>query len=727
MRVGVRRVMQAGVQPDRSPGIVPAGDIDLGALRRALWRKKFLILGLTLLTAAIAFAGVNYVTPRYKSEARVLLEMRENIFLRPDAEKTAERTTTVDQEAVTSQVQLILSRDLAREVIKKLNLAQRPEFDPVLDAPSPIRTVLGLVGIIKDPADMTPEERVFKSYYDRLSAFQVEKSRVIAIEFESQDPELAALVANTIVEVYIRFQQAAKQEQTRAASAWLAGEIERLRASVAQAEARVEQYRAKTNLFIGNNNTTLSNQQLGDFNAQLAAARAQKADAESKAKLIREALKSGTAAEFSDIINSELMRRLSEQRVTLRAQLAEQSSTLLDQHPRIKELRAQIADLERQLRAEADRLARSLENDARVASSKVDELSSMLDQLKRQAASTNEQDVQLRALERDAKSQRDLLESYLAKYREASARDSIGAAAPDARIISAATVSNTPSWPKKVPIILVAALAMFTLSSAFVVTGELLRTLPMQGSAAIPTPVAARSPVRSEPAQASDVISPARTAAALRTPPGPRKEGGEIEGIEALARELIDAGEGARRVTVIGALRNVGTTRTAIALARSLAGRSRVVLVELAAASRNLSAIANDPSVPGLAELVEGSASFGDIITRDRHSRAHLIMAGRAAIEPVALVNSQRLSIAIEALGRSYDHVIIDAGVVERELLDRFAMFAPRAVLVAPDTDGPVTVETRERLLQSGFADVNVIVTAPSDPGVAGAGAKAAA
>jgi Mrp family chromosome partitioning ATPase len=395
---------------------------------------------------------------------------------------------------------------------------------------------------------------------------------------------------------------------------------------------------------------------------------------------------------------------------------------------------SEAVDVLSKLRAQGDQseataigLGMGLWGEARVASSKGEGLSSMLDQLKRQAASTNEQDVQLRALERDAKLQRDLLESYLAKYREASARDSIGAAAPDARIISAASVSNTPSWPKKVPIILVAALAMFTLSSAFVVTGELLRTLPMQGSAAIPTPVAARSPVRSEPAQASDVISPARTAAALRTPPGPRKEGGEIEGIEALARELIDAGEGARRVTVIGALRNVGTTRTAIALARSLAGRSRVVLVELAAASRNLSAIANDPSVPGLAELVEGSASFGDIITRDRHSRAHLIMAGRAAIEPVALVNSQRLSIAIEALGRSYDHVIIDAGVVERELLDRFAMFAPRAVLVAPDTDGPVTVETRERLLQSGFADVNVIVTAPSDPGVAGAGAKAAA
>src|SRR5262249_35589029 len=154
---------------------------------------------------------------------------------------------------------------------------------------------------------------------------------------------------------------------------------------------------------IGTNNTTLSNQQLGDLNAQLSTARAQKADAEAKAKTIREALKAGGAVEFSDIVNSDLMRRLSEQRVTLRAQLAEQSSTLLDQHPRIKELRAQIADLERQMRTEGERLARSFENDAKIASARVDGLSANLDQLKRQAASTNEQDVQLRALERDAK------------------------------------------------------------------------------------------------------------------------------------------------------------------------------------------------------------------------------------------------------------------------------------------------------------------------------------
>src|SRR5262249_3584392 len=152
---------------------------------------------------------------------------------------------------------------------------------------------------------------------------------------------------------------------------------------------------------------------------------------------------------------------------------------------RIKELRAQIADLDRQIRSEADRLARSLENDARVAAAKLDSLGTSLDQLKRQAANTNEQDVQLRALEREAKAQRELLESYLAKYREATTRDSIGAGSPDARIISTAIVSNTPSWPKKVPTVLIAALATFALTVAFIVSGQLLSGQ----AAAVPIPL----------------------------------------------------------------------------------------------------------------------------------------------------------------------------------------------------------------------------------------------
>ena len=130
---------------------------------------------------------------------------------------------------MTSQVQLILSRDLAREVIKKLKLGELPEFDPVLRGARCCARLLSLFGIIKDPMSMTPEERVLKSYYERLEVFQVEKSRVIAIEFESQDAELAARVANAIAESYLVLQQTAKQDQTRVPpGVWLSGEIDQL-------------------------------------------------------------------------------------------------------------------------------------------------------------------------------------------------------------------------------------------------------------------------------------------------------------------------------------------------------------------------------------------------------------------------------------------------------------------------------------------------------------------
>src|SRR6185295_12261419 len=142
--------------------------------------------------------------------------------------------------------------------------------------------------------------------------------------------------------------------------------------------------------------------------------------------------------------------------------------------PRIKEMRAQISDLDQQIRAEGDRLVRSLESEAKVAGARLETLSANLEQFKRQTASTSDQDVQLRALEREAKAQRDLFESYLAKYREATARDSIAAAPADARIISRAVVSNIPYFPKKMPIILIAALGTFCLATAFVVTGALL-------------------------------------------------------------------------------------------------------------------------------------------------------------------------------------------------------------------------------------------------------------
>jgi uncharacterized protein involved in exopolysaccharide biosynthesis/Mrp family chromosome partitioning ATPase len=722
----------ASLPPD--PG---SGDLDLRLLGQALAHKRRWIIVPTVLALVLSVIGVNLATPRFKSEARILVEGRENIFLRPSGERTEERQA-LDAEAVTSQVQLVLSRDLAREIIKKNRLADLPEFDPVLHGISPVKSLLALFGIGRDPFTMTPEERVLEAYYDRLTAYAVDKSRVIVVEFQSWDPELAARIANSIADGYLVLQQSARQEQAKSASQWLAGEIESLRKKVSEAESRVEDFRSKSSLFVGTNNTTLSNQQMGEVNTQLNNARAMKADAESKARLIREMLQSGKPIEASEVLNSELMRRLSEQRVTLRAQLAEQSSTLLDNHPRIKELKAQLNDLDKQIRDEAGKISRSLDNDARIAGGRVESLTASLDQLKKQASSTNGQDVQLRALEREAKAQRDLLESYLAKYREANTRENIDATPAESRIISRAIVSNTPAYPKKLPIVLIATLATLLLSGGVVVTGELLRITTPRAPAALapaavvaapaaaevavtaPTAAQAQPPVRTEPVMEPLPVQPAPALApALAPAPAPREAmpepvPSEFAEVERLADNLRVAGDAARKITVLGTASGPSITLTALTLARFLAREARVVVVDLAASSPTISAVSVDPSAPGLAELMQGEASFSQIITKDRLSRLHLVSAGRPGFDR-SLLQSPRLALAIDALLRVYDHVLLDAGAASdlpAELLTAHA----RAVVV-PDAG---MADDARRLMCTqlgavGFSDV-IMLSKPVQP-----------
>lgn len=676
----------------RRSGAGPLGDaeFDFPALGTALWRNKWKILGPTLLVAILTLIVVQIIPPKYQSKSRVLIEGRDNVFLRPEADKDQFDRNTVDEQTVTSQVQLVLSRDLARAVIAKLKLDKNPEFDPTLNGVSPIKAILGRLGLIKDPASMTPEERVLEAYYDRLTAYAIDKSRVIVVDFLSQDPQLAANVANAIADEYLVRQRAAKQDQARTAVDWLSGEIQSMQKKVADAEAKVAAFRGDTNLLVGPNDTTLSAQQLGDVNAQIAAARAQKSDAEAKAKIVREMLKSGQPIEYSDVLNSELIRRLSEQRVTLLAQLAEQSSSLGDRHPRIKELKAQIADLDQQIRLEAARTARSFENDARIAAARVNSLTVNFDQLKNQAAGTNERSVELRALERDAKAQRDLLESYLAKYREATSRETLNSAPADARVISRASVSNVPAYPKKLPSVLIATVAMLMLSCGFVLTKELLN---VPGRAA--APVAARvEPRVTGPEREADV------AAAVKEPPPVERGDAVAEMAESLHRA------GATRIAVLGVMAGAKTGETAIRLARSLAGDGRVLLAGIEPKNSPIGAVSADPAASGLAELTAGSASFRDIIDKDTQSNVHVISPGRAPVERVMLLSSPRLAPSFDALGRTYDYIVVDAGIAEGADLEAIGEIAPQAVLLTDAAAVDAVDAARRRLLAAEFEEV---------------------
>jgi len=490
-----------------------AEDVDLPTLGRALWRAKGWVLGLAIGAGVVTFIGLSMVRPLYTSESRVLIENDVSEFTRPAADQGRDQLQTLDEQAVQSQVQVLTSRDLALEVATALDLPNNPEF--AKDAGVNLfKRLLNRMGIGRD-SDKSALEKAADAFEEHLAVYALNKSSVIAIDYSSGDPVLAAAAANKLAEAYIDWQRKAKLDQTKDASLWLNAQIEELRKKVAESEAAVEKFRASSGLYEESNNITLNAQQLSELNSQLILAAAQKSEAEARARLIKKMLNDkGDIDATPEVLKSDLIGRLIEQRVQVQRQLAELSATLLPSHPRIKQLTSELADVRTQIKDEANKIVRGLENEAEVATARETSLRNSLNETKSQASGQSDSEIKLRALDREAKANRDLLESYLARYRDAAARHDMGSVPANATIVSRAHASTKPSFPKIGASTLLVTAATALLSFAYVLARELVGA---PAAASRPLPAALPPLPRAAPARAA--AAPIAPAAPPPAPP----------------------------------------------------------------------------------------------------------------------------------------------------------------------------------------------------------------
>jgi succinoglycan biosynthesis transport protein ExoP len=672
---------------ENGAGLAQDGAIDLMQLFRAIARRKWWIIIPTCAAFALALAVVLLLPPRYTGVAKILLENQESYYTRPD-KAAVEQAPTLDPEAVQSQAETITSPDLARKAIVKLGLADRPEFNSAA-AGNPWSVVLSALGMGGPASGQSTEARIVETFLSRLTAFPVAKTRVLQIEFVSNDPELAARGANVVAQLFLDGQENAKKNEAKAASAWLASKIDELRGKVAETDAKVENYRAESGLLAGNNNMTVPGQQLADMNTQLAAARAAQSAALAKAQLLRSMLRDGRLNDVPDLAKDESLRRYAEQRVTLKAQIAQESRTLLPGHPRMKELTAQLAGLDGEIRLAAEKAARGLENDARLAAAQVDSLNNAMTAQSKTVATGNVDEVQLRALQLDARAARDQLESYVQKYREAIARDADNAAPADARIITIATPPRTPTFPKKVETLALGTLAGLLLSTGIVVSQALL-----SGAPAAPIvearPVATRR--QDEEGGADRAIAdemapdgrPAPQEDRLVASAEPEGSESEFRSEEALAEYLASlAHPNVALRTLVAAEGSGRGLSTALAVARALSNRGSTILVDLGRtqewfADALYRDVESDRGPFGMAELMAGEASFAEVMHRDLSSSLDVIPAGPG------FVSGEGIDEILDALAASYAFVMIHASDWRSDPALAALDHVHKAVLAAP-------------------------------------------
>lgn len=630
-------------------------DIDIGTIWRSLRKNLPKLIIASVAVAAIAFAGLSYVQPRYTSEAQIQVvapEQEGQAGAGAGYEAVAAR---LDKEAINTHLRALMSPDLAMQIISEEDLENKPEFNSALRQPS-------LVDRIKSAFDfsgggkVSEQDRVLQAFFDRLEVYSPKESRFIGVQFSSEDPKLASKVANKVAETYrtaLATRMVAGTDEVQKA---LQPKIDKLMQEVAEAEAEVERFRGQANIFKGGaNDTGLNQQQLAELTAELSKVQASRSEADARADAVRDIVAAGNAESLPEVQKSPLIQNLVQQRVRLQRQLSELSATLLPAHPRMRRIRADLQGLERQIESEVGKVVEGIEKAASVAELREQAIQKSLDQAKARVVGTGDDQVKLRQLEAIAKSKRSELERLQARYEANRARADSRAIPIEAQIVSKARPSSVPSFPKKVPYAVLIGIAVLLFGIAIVVTRALFTAAREPGDKGAWSP------------EASALIRAGAKAPAAANQPSAAKAAGvitKIDTVDALVAQLLvrPPDIGGFRTLITGEGESIDPSNDGLDLAKALSDTGAdVMLVDWSLDGHGVATSLGLPKAPGMTDLLLGRAKFEDVVTRIPNSNAQMIAAGSVPDDPEELLDPDQLNLALDALDTAYDHIVVVA------------------------------------------------------------------
>ena len=500
-------------------------DIDLSVLGAAVKRVLARLILAAGVVGVAGYGGLSLLTPKYASHAQIEIVSKGlgNPFeSRREAGMPEMVSVRMDKEAIGTHVRALQSSDLALKLSAELDLAAKPEFNSAIAKRGPFGELLGLVGLVGPRAGESAEDRVLVAYYDALRAYQVKDTRGIMIEFRSEDPKLAAQAANKLAELYrddlaLRTVLESKDARTK-----LGPQIKKLAEEVAEAEAEVTRFRGQANIFDGGRDKTgLNEQELAELTAELTKVATARTEAEARAKTARAMMVRGSGEVLPDVQRSALVPRIVEQRVRVERQIAELSATLLPAHPRMKQLDAELAGLNRQIDAEVEKVVDGLERDAATAALREDGVRKRIDEAKKRVVRAGGDDVKLRALESLAKSKRAEFERLQTQLEAARTTSDALAVPVEVQIVSRARPSSERASPKTGMIALLTMAATLLLGLAYVVMREMFamaRQAPITTGTARP-----RVPPRHGAADSNDAHAVLGCTPSRHQCPGPNR------------------------------------------------------------------------------------------------------------------------------------------------------------------------------------------------------------
>jgi succinoglycan biosynthesis transport protein ExoP len=438
------------------------------AILRRQWR---LILGAMVIALALGIGYAYTAVPIYTASASLLIDTSN--------QKIADQLSSVtgaleDEASVLSQVELLKSDKIAKAVSEKLDLRNNATF--MAGTPNVLGTAINFVKSVVNisewfgsekaqPTDDDIQEVIANELENNVDVTRVGQTYVLTLEYSSVSASLAAQIARAYADAYLTDQLDSKYDATRRASTWLQARIGELRQKALDTDLAVQKFRAEHGLIAATDGQLVSEQQLTQINSQLILAQADTASAQAKYDRIRSIIDSGNMdATVTESLSSGVITDLQSKYLETSRKEADITSRLGPKHVQSIRLRNEKAEYRRLMFEELARIAQTYQSSLDVAKARQKTLEDQVAAATGTSVTANDAQVQLRELEREADTYKELYKTFLQRYQEAVQQQSFPIT--EARVISETRKPTKPSAPKKPLIATLSLLAGLVVGAA---------------------------------------------------------------------------------------------------------------------------------------------------------------------------------------------------------------------------------------------------------------------
>lgn len=687
-------------------GLSEESKLELLEYWRSITKRKWMIAALGVVVAIAAGAIVFAMQPVYRSTATVLIEQKQMKLLSID---DVYGGITEQKEHYQTQVEIIKSREVGLRVVKALHLWDVPEFDPRLAQKSRFAQMKAAFGVGEEKKVWTDDslaEGAWKRFNKQLSVEPVRLSQLVKVGFESEDPRLAAQVANAVAKEYIDSDREARFKMTQQANAWLQERTQTLRDRLSGSEQALQAYRDKQGIAtLSGSAQTMVGEQVAQITQRLMEARARLAEAESSYQQVK-AIKNGDYSAVPAVIRTGAVADAKKQEADASLRVAELGQRYGAEHTKMIEAQSQLKaardNLNRQMQAVAD----SLTHEYDTARNTVRAMESALGSAKSTVQTQNREEFQLGVLQREVDSNKQLYDMFMSRAKETNVSDDLQKTV--ARVVDQAVPSSTPVKPQKPQIVTIAFVLGLLVG---VLTSLLLDKLDNTIKGMEDAERRLHVPVLAALPQLDEKEGKAAVTMFLDQPDSLLSESIRTARTGVL---LSDLDVSHKIVLVTSSVPGEGKTTISINLALAHAQTKRTLLIDADMRKPQVAArLALPPGAKGLSNLVSGAAQLAECIHRVPKSTLDVLPVGDIPPHPLELILSLKFRETLSKLSQVYDIILVDSPPVE--LVSDALVLSPMAtstifVARAMDTPTPLVRKGIVRLKRAGGKLLGVVV-----------------